>query len=53
MQKEFAILKFENRYDRQEAEKKLKEYGIPSKNISKSVVSSAFKYRYELNVRLT
>jgi hypothetical protein len=40
----------EDKYDRDQVEKKLKGLGIPAKKMSKSTADKAFKYRYELTL---
>lgn len=42
------IFRSDNKYDRDQIKSKLKELGIPSKKMRKSVVDKSFKYRYEL-----
>ena len=44
------VLRFEDNYDRKEAEADLKKMGIKAKKMSKSTADKAFKYRYELTV---
>ena len=44
------VLRFEDSYDRKEAEADLKKMGIKAKKMSKSTANKAFKYRYELTV---
>ena len=44
------VLRFEDSYDRKEAEANLKKMGIKAKMMSKSTADKAFKYRYELTV---
>jgi hypothetical protein len=44
------IFRHDEKYRRDEIEKKLKGLGIPAKKMSKSTADKAFKYRYELTL---
>jgi hypothetical protein len=42
------IFRSEDKYGRDQVEKKLKALGIPTKKMRKSTADKSFKYRYEL-----